>query len=144
MKGTKDRKSLFARVPVTVELLAGELVYLVIGEAVILIAGIIWEYSIAGAALGFFEGVVIAAGIMIHIAVSVEDSVAMYEAEALNHTRKNYIIRMAALTVILLIIIFFDLGDIIGVLFGLMSLKVAAYIQPFTHKVTQKIKSKGR
>ena len=43
-----------------------------------------------------FEGVVIAAGIMIHMAVSVEDSVAMYEAEALNHTRKNYIIRMAA------------------------------------------------
>lgn len=122
------------------DLMLGELIYLVIGEGAIIIVGLasgisVWQYG-----LGFLEGVIIAAAIMIHMAVSVEDSVTMYEEEALKYTRKNYIIRMIVLLAVFLVIIFFKLGDIIAALFGLMALKVSAYIQPFTHKFTQKNK----
>lgn len=122
------------------DLMLGELIYLVIGEGAIIIVGLasgisVWQYG-----LGFLEGVIIAAAIMIHMAVSVEDSVTMYEEEALKYTRKNYIIRMIVLLAVFLVIIFFKLGDIIAAIFGLMALKVSAYIQPFTHKFTQKNK----
>lgn len=133
------------RVPVAGELLIGEALYLLLGElliaAVVLVSG---SGDLLKLALGFLEGVILAAVMLIHMTASVEDSVAMYEDEALKHTRKSYIIRMLILLAAFCLIFFLRLGDIIAALLGLMSLKVAAYIQPFTHKILQKNTSKGR
>jgi hypothetical protein len=127
------------------ELLLGECIYCIVGLVIILaVTCIFFKESTASWTAGFIEGVIMAAAIMIHIAVSVEDSVVMLEDEALKHTRINYIIRMAVALVVFLLIVFFKLGDIIAVLFGLMSLKVSAYIQPFTHKIYEKFISEGR
>lgn len=145
MKGTKSRKNLFKRIPMAAELLMGECIYLAVGMIIILtVTGLFFRESMLSWVIGFFEGVLIAAAIMIHMAVSVEDSVAMLEEEALKHTRINYIIRMVAVAVVFLLIVFLKLGDIAAALFGLMALKVSAYLQPFTHKIYEKFISKGR
>lgn len=145
MKGTKSRKNLFKRLPMAAELLMGECIYLIVGMAVILtVTGLFFKESMLSWALGFLEGVLIAVAIMIHMAVSVEDSVSMMEEEALKHTRINYIIRMAAVAAVFLLIVFLKLGDIAAALFGLMALKVSAYLQPFTHKIYEKFISEGR
>lgn len=94
--------------------------------------------------LGFLEGVLAAVAIMIHMAISVEDSVSMQEDEALKHTRIKYIVRIVFVVVVFLLIVFLKLGDIGAALFGLMALKVSAYLQPFTHKIYQKFIREGR
>lgn len=145
MKGIKNRKGLFKRVPMTAELLIGECIYFAAGMLIILtVTGFFFRESMISWLLGFFEGVLVAVVIMIHMAVSVEDSVSMLEDEALKHTRINYIIRMAVVVIVFLLIIFLKLGDIAAALFGLMALKVSAYLQPFTHKIYQKFISEGR
>lgn len=145
MKGIKIRKGLFKRIPMATELLVGELIYLILGEILIItITLLCGREHVLQWVLGFFEGVVIAVGLMLHMAVSVEDSVSMYEDEALKHTKKNYIIRMIVLLAAFLIIGFFGIGDILAALLGLMALKVSAYIQPFTHKILNNNTSKGR
>ena len=145
MKGIRSRKGLFKRIPMAAELLLGECIYFIVGEIIILtVTGIFFKESMLSWGIGFLEGVLIAAAIMIHMAVSVEDSVAMLEDEALKHTRINYIIRMVVVVIVFLLIIFLKLGDIVAALFGLMALKVSAYIQPFTHKIYEKFISKGR
>ena len=145
MKGIKSRKGLFKRIPMAAELLIGECIYFAAGMLIILmVTGIFFRESMLSWMLGFFEGVLIAAAIMIHMAISVEDSVSMLEEEALKHTRINYIIRMVLVVVVFLLIVFLKLGDIAAALFGLMALKVSAYLQPFTHKIYQKFISEGR
>lgn len=145
MKGIRSRKGLFKRIPMAAELLLGECIYFIVGEIIILaVTGAFFKESMLPWGIGFLEGVLIAAAIMIHMAVSVEDSVAMLEDEALKHTRINYIIRMVVVVIVFLLIIFLKLGDIVAALFGLMALKVSAYIQPFTHKIYEKFISKGR
>lgn len=145
MKGIKSRKGLFKRVPMAAELLMGECMYFAAGLLIILaVTGIFFRESMLSWVLGFSEGVLAAAAIMIHMAISVEDSVAMLEEEALKHTRINYIIRMVLVAVLFLLIAFLKLGDIAAALFGLMALKVSAYLQPFTHKIYQKFIREGR
>lgn len=139
-KETRIRRSLFHRVPMAEELLLGEIIYLVVGGMVI---GVVSNDRIQWI-IGFLLGVILAIGLMIHMALSVEDSISMYEADALKHTRKSYIFRMIVLIIVFLMIIFLKVGNIIAALLGLMALKVSAYIQPFTHKFIQKFKSKGR
>lgn len=145
MKGIKNRKGLFKRIPMAAELLMGECMYFVTGMFIILmVTGFFFRERMLSWTLGFFEGVLIAVAIMIHMAISVEDSVSMLEEEALKHTRINYIIRMVLVVVVFLLIVFLKLGDIAAALFGLMALKVSAYLQPFTHKIYQKFISEGR
>lgn len=140
MRGIKNKLGIFIRVPMTKELLIGEFIYFLLMESIIILI----SYSINKAAmvswiLGFFEGFLLSVFILMHMAYALEDSVAMLEEEADNHTKKTYAFRMIILIVVFLLIIFLKLGNIGAALLGLMSLKVAAYLQPFTHKLIQKI-----
>lgn len=144
MKRIMSIIGVFKRVPMAKYLLIGEIIYLLIGEIIVIALGIyqsetdVWMW-----ALGFFEGVMLAVYIMMHMALSLEDTVTMYEDEALKHTRKTYVFRMLILVAVFFVIIFFRLGNIVAALFGLMALKVSAYVQPVMHKFTQKL-NEGR
>lgn len=146
MRGmTGNRIGLLKRVPMAGELLLGELAYLLAGELIIAVAAMLLDTNVdVKIALGFFEGVLLASVLLIHMASTLEDSVSMYEDEALKHTRKSYIIRILLLLAVFALIFFLKLGDIAAALFGLMALKVSAYIQPFTHKALQKNINEGR
>lgn len=135
MKEKKERNSLFNRVPMLADLLLGEIIYFVLGEIIILlVAPDKWGFF-----FGFLIGTLLAIGILIHMTLSVEDSVSMYEEEAFKHTRKNHVLRILIVLIVFFLIIFLDIANILAVLIGVMSLKVAAYIQPITHKLIQKI-----
>lgn len=145
MKGIKNRKGFFKRIPMAAELLIGECLYFGAGVLIILtVTGFFFRESMIPWLLGFLEGVLAAVAIMIHMAISVEDSVSMQENEAIKHTRIKYIVRIVFVVVVFLLIVFLKLGDIGAALFGLMALKVSAYLQPFTHKIYQKFIREGR
>lgn len=88
---------------------------------------------------GLWMGIVMAAVLAINMAVVILDTVElMAEKRA---SRKSAF--FAALRYIIVVAVFavtgiFNLGNLITMFIGVMGLKVAAYLQPFTHKIILK------
>lgn len=49
--------------------------------------------------------------------------------------RKTYVIRLFVVAVVFGVTAYFQVGNIIAALIGVMSLKISAYLQPWTHRV---------
>lgn len=122
------------------ELILGILIYAVPVEIIVLLVADRKLFS----TIGFFAGVALAVFMTIHMAIIIEESVSRGEVGALKHVRFGYIIRIAVFLVVFLALFFLGIGDVVAALFGLISLKVSAYLRPLTHKVTQKFTNKGR
>lgn len=92
---------------------------------------------------GLWIGIVVAAGMAVNMAVVILDTVElMAEKKA---SRKSAL--FAALRYIIVVAAFavtgiFHLGNLITMFLGVMGLKVAAYLQPFTHKFIMKCRFK--
>lgn len=88
---------------------------------------------------GLWIGIAVAAAMAINMAVVILDTVElMAEKRA---SRKSAI--FSAIRYVLVVAAFvltgiFDLGNLITMFLGVMGLKVAAYLQPFTHKFITK------
>ena len=122
-----------------VELLAGNLMYLLIGSIIIMIFIFDIKYL-----LGFITGVCMSCGMVVHMAVFIEQALRMGEFGAEKHIKKGTAIRYGVLIVLFSIIGITKVVDIIAAMVGVMALKVSAYSQPLTHKVLLKIFKKGR
>ena len=83
----------------------------------------------------FFIGIIFSVATIIHMTSSVETAVEMGEHGALKHTRIMYVVRMAALIVVFALMLILGIGNIFAMLFGLLSLKLSAYLQPITRKL---------
>lgn len=135
MKGKRNRRGIFERIPMTKSLLLGQGIYFAVVETIILVVTFLFfRSSLILWTLGFMEGAAIAALMTLHMAMSLDDAVTMLEDEALKHTRFTYAIRMIVLLAAFLLIGFLHLGDVVAALLGLMSLKVSAYLQSYTNK----------
>lgn len=137
------RKFLSGLNPMLLDLAAGCIIYGILGEVLILAAGrLFYEGMLWKIVLGFFVGTASAVALTIHMYYSVVESLSLGETGALKHTRKMYIFRIAGVLAVLALIYFTGFCDAIAFVVGLISLKVAAYLQPFTHKyiVTKIIK----
>ena len=93
---------------------------------------------------GLIIGIALACGMAINIAIVLEDSVQIYgESHA-----KAKIIAKSVLRYVVVVIVFFlmmkwNLGNLITAFIGVLGLKVSAYLQPFTHRVIQKLQGRG-
>lgn len=122
------------------ELLIGILIYFAAGVIMILLL----VPDKTGSLIGFGIGAAVSAGMVIHMSVELEKSLYMGEYGALKHTRITTCFRMIVVAAILILTAWLRIGDILSSIVGVMALKVSAYIQPFTHKVLNKSKGKGR
>lgn len=123
------------------ELLIGNFIYYIIGQLVILFAAERKLYVSIGFTLGFLISVFM----IIHMTIALEQAMCFNEKGADHHIRKTTAIRMLTSMAALVIIGLTDIGNIVAALFGIMALKVSAYLQPFTHKVlARKSTEKGR
>ena len=75
---------------------------------------------------------------IMHMNASLDKALDMDEKSALNKIRKSYAIRIMASLAIMIICIYIDLANPIFMLVGLTSMKVAAYLQPFTDKLIRR------
>lgn len=128
--------------PTMIEIIVGILVFGIVG--LMMFVGLyilsvpiekVFDDSIGQIVLGFALGIIFSVVFIIHMTFSVENALEMGEQGALKHTRISYIIRMIALVVVYAIMLLFDVGNVFSLLFGLLSMKLAAYMQPITHKV---------
>lgn len=118
------------------ELIIGMLALGVIVQAVCALA---FQNDLYNAA-GLWSGIVIGIGMSIHMKRSIEDALDLGEAGAAKHIRKTYALRMTVVIIVMGCVIYFDFGNPLTLLAGLITLKISAYLQPHMHKLFLKLK----
>lgn len=121
------------------ELLCGMLFY---GVAAQIICTIIDMDRLAYTTLGLWIGIGAAALMGIHMKRNIEDALDYDEKGAVKHMRKGYIFRYAMVAFLFGVVIYFEVGNPITLLVGVMGLKIGAYIQPITHRVLCRLKTR--
>lgn len=84
--------------------------------------------------VGLLIGVVLAVFMTFSISSSVEQAVDRGEGGAKMKMISSYAIRTAIVLAVIIITGVTRAGNMVGLILGIMTLKVAAYIQPYTHK----------
>lgn len=119
------------------DLIAGCLLYGVIAGIVLAVVCIIWYPTrLISFMIGFVCGILLTVGVVIHMYYGIGITLEYAEEKsATNHSRKMYIIRLFV-TILIMALIWTLLGvdSLVIMLLGMMSLKVSAYMQPFTDK----------
>ena len=118
------------------ELIVGIIFLGVIAQVVCLIAFKDDLYN----AIGLWSGSVIGIGMAIHMKRSIEDALDFGEEGAIKHIRKTYAFRMTVVIIVMGCLIYFDLGNPLTLLDGLITLKISAYLQPHIHKLFFKLR----
>lgn len=117
------------------ELLFLVIVYGILTEIIVLIAVREWLFY----SIGLITGIGLAIGMCIHMHISIEEAIDRGEAGAQKYISKAYGLRSIVIFVVAGIMFYFKIGSIISLFIGIMGLKVAAYLQPFTHKFFKNI-----
>lgn len=123
-----------------IELLAGIFLVGVIGQIVCLI---FFENHVYNA-VGLWSGVLLSAGLAIHMQRSVEDALDLNADSADKYMRRSYMTRALAVCVVIGVVIYYEWGNPLTVLAGIFALKLAAYMQPLMHKVFSRHLSKSQ
>lgn len=93
-------------------------------------------------AIGLWSGIAIACFMAIHMKRSIEDVLDLGEEGGVKHMRSTYLVRMTIVAIAMGIVILFNLGNPITLLFGALTLKIAAYLQPYINKMLKRRLSK--
>ena len=95
--------------------------------------------------IGVLIGTVTAMIKMLHLYSTLEKQVYMSYDDAVKYARRNYIFRYLFMAVVLAVCLKLSMTVFVWAFVGILSLKVAVYLQPFIHKhITEKFLSKGR
>jgi len=112
------------------ELLVGiVLIGILIQIICFLISNKVWYDSV-----GIWCGIGVACFMAIHMKRSIEDEVDIGALDAPAYARKAYAIRTVVALVVIGVVVYFQLGNPITIVIGIMSLKLSAYLQPTMHK----------
>ncbi len=85
-------------------------------------------------ALGLWCGVSVAAGMAIHMKHSIEDVLEIGGDVIVKRMQTDTVRRLAMTGLVIGAVFYFDIGNPLTVLLGLLSLKISAYLQPYVHK----------
>ena len=122
------------------DLVLGILVYGMIVE----LAGVWFVTAKLRYSTGLWIGIALAVGMAIHIAVVIRDAVEIYgEHGARNRVIAKSLLRYAVVVVVFFVMMKFNLGNLFSAFIGVLGLKIAAYLAPFTHKVILKLQGRG-
>ena len=122
------------------ELLAGIIFLGVIIQIVCLIVSENYLYD----AVGLWCGIGICCFSAINIQKSIERAMASEGTDPAGSVKRGYLKRMVISLLIMGCVVFFQVGHIFTLLIGVFPLKIAAYMQPFTHKVFLKLGAKEK
>ena len=93
-------------------------------------------------AIGLWSGTTIACFMAIHMKRSIEDVLDLGEEGGIKRMRSTYLVRMTIVAIAMGVVICFNLGNPITLLFGALTLKIAAYLQPYINKMLKRRLSK--
>ena len=94
--------------------------------------------------VGLWLGIATAMGLAIHMATVIRDSMDLAAAKGAKvRTTVFSILRYVIVVILFIVVLYFDLGNVIVMFIGVMGLKAAAYLWPFTHKLLTRKKRGG-
>lgn len=122
------------------ELILGIIVYGIIIE----LAGVWFVSDRLRYSTGIIIGILLACGMAVNIAAVLCDAVDIYGQEkAQAKIIAKSILRYVIVVLVFFMMMKFNLGNLYSAFAGVLGLKVAAYLQPFTHKMILKIQGRG-
>lgn len=121
------------------ELLCGMLCY---GAAAQIICLIVDTERLLYTSIGLWIGIGAGALMGVHMKRTIEDALDYDERGAVKHMRKGYALRYVLVAILFGATIYYEVGNPITLLVGVMGLKIGAYIQPITHRVFCKLKTR--
>lgn len=95
-------------------------------------------FSLLKLSVGLWIGVGVAVAMAASMEASILRGMEMGENGAVRHIRIQSILRYAFIVAGFGLILVYDIGNPLTCFAGIMTLKVAAYLQPFTHKILSK------
>ena len=110
---------------------------LVFGVVIQIIGALLVKDQLSFAA-GLWIGVVCSALMAIHMEWALVTGMDMGDA-ARGHVQKHSMIRYGVVLIVFGLLAYFMKNAVVPCFLGLMTLKVAAYLQPFTHKLIHKV-----
>ena len=109
---------------------------------VIFVSGVILEMIFiwfvkdkAGFTLGLFIGVILAVVMALHMAYTLDVAINLGEGGAIKVMQKHNLLRYGVVVLVCGVVMVTKLANPLAVFLGIMTLKVAAYFEPFTHKL---------
>ena len=113
------------------DLLIGILLYGVVCEAV----GLIFVKDRLFYSIGLLIGILCAMGMAVHMAWSLNMALDLGESGAVKKMQLHNLLRYGIVVVVIFALWLSGIGNPVVAFLGIMGLKVAAYLQPFTHKL---------
>jgi len=113
------------------ELIAGIFIYGLLCQ----IIGLIFTKDAAGYSSGLWIGIVTAVAAALHMWRSLDRSLDLDEGTAGKKMQMQSIIRYTVIVIIMGLTMINGFTNPLAAFLGIMGLKVAAYLQPFTHKL---------
>lgn len=89
---------------------------------------------------GLWIGVAAGVFMVIHMKNSLDEAVLYGEQEAQRYMQKSYAIRYLVVVVVFIAVSWLRIVNVLTLFAGIMSLKLAAYLQPIMHKLFAKFK----
>ena len=90
--------------------------------------------------LGLWIGILLAGFLAWHMWKTIDEALDMGEAGAQKIMRKQSMIRYIVIIVVLAVLMCTEAANPLAAFLGVMTLKVAAYLQPVTHKAISKLR----
>lgn len=87
-------------------------------------------------------GILVAGGFSVHMWRSLNKAFGCEESQASRMLATGYVVRYLLAAVFLLAVYYVGKGYILAAFLGLMGMKTGAYLQPFSHKILEKIYKK--
>ncbi|MGN0481310.1 MAG: hypothetical protein ACI4EV_07045 [Lachnospiraceae bacterium] len=123
-------------------MLVAQCLYFLIGELVVLVVAGGMEKLYCS--IGFLLGVLYGMFATIYMSYVINRMMYMPDKLAVRHSLAGFGVRMVVLLAVLGVCWFLGTYAMLAALAGVFSMKVSAYIQPFTDKLIQKNIKKGR
>lgn len=124
------RKKLAQLSDVLPGLWVGILLYGVLCE----IVGLIFVSDRLSYSIGLLAGIACALFMATHMAWSLNQALDLGEGDAVKKMQVHNILRYIIVVIVFFALLYSKLGNPLSAFLGVMGLKVAAYLQPFTHK----------
>lgn len=109
------------------------LIYLILGEIII----IALVPNTMRCAIGFLAGVIYSVFATFHMSSGIR-KIVYGGAESRATMIIGYLIRLLVMLILFVLLYFLNIGDLLCAVIGMFSMKVAAYLQPFTDKLITK------
>lgn len=121
-------------------LLAGILIY----GMIVQLTGVWFVEDKLRYSSGLWIGIITAMALAYNIARVIAETIDYPDAQkASSKIVAKGILRYAVVVIVFVVTLYFDLGNLVTLFFGVMGLKISAYLQPTLQKVFRKITAKG-